>query len=65
MSSKAKPRPQPAGSTRWLFKRRQTQRFAELGALTATEPVSPPHDNYPYHGAIKIKILSLIQAEAT
>ena len=37
MSPKAKPRPQPASSTRWLFKRRQIQRFAEVRVPTATE----------------------------
>ena len=38
MPPKAQPRPQPASSIRWLFKRRQTQQLAELSALTATEP---------------------------
>ena len=38
MSPKAKPRPQPASSTRWLFERQPSQRFAELRVLTATEP---------------------------
>ena len=43
MSPKAKPRPQPASSTPWHFEKQQTQRFAELGALTATEPIRPRH----------------------
>ena len=38
MSLKAKPRPQPASSTRWLFKRRQTQRFTKSHRFIATEP---------------------------
>ena len=40
MLPKAKLRPQPASSTRWLFERRQTQRFAELRMLIATEQVA-------------------------
>jgi len=41
MPPKVKPRPQPArpaSCTGWFFERRQTQRFAELGILTATAP---------------------------
>ena len=41
MSPKAKPRPQPASSTRRLFEQQPTQQFAELGLLTATEPEWP------------------------
>jgi len=33
---------QPASSTRWLFKRRQTQPFAESHGLIATEPPAAP-----------------------
>ena len=42
MSPKAKPRLQPASPTRSHFEQQPTQQFAELGLLTATEPLFEP-----------------------
>ena len=49
MSPKAKPRPQPAGSTLWLFERWQTQQFAEPHRLTATEPTPVLAGQYSFY----------------